>query len=156
MSISPTNETLKQLHWQLAVDCNNRAWELASKSSAAVDKLELLNLAHTSAYHWKQVGTQLNVLRSYELLAHAHALCGNGTTATMYSNLVLDYFAMHDSDQWEVAITQMIAAHAAHLCENMTEYQAHYRQALKVLEAMDDGEEKDVVMLVWQHVPIPE
>ncbi len=51
----------RELHRKVAASCFNRAWDLLdAKARTEEDDLEMLNLSHTSLYHWRLVGTPRN------------------------------------------------------------------------------------------------
>ena len=62
----------QEFHRRIAMRCNNRAWALAEQPqrSPAEDR-EMLDSAHTSAWHWSQIGTELHRMRSTMLLTAA-------------------------------------------------------------------------------------
>ena len=66
---TPTAEELHDRHRYFAVECNNRAWDLAAKPRTAAEDDEMLNAAHAAAYHWRAVGTDLHAMRARMLLA---------------------------------------------------------------------------------------
>ena len=88
--------------------CNNRAWALSVQSRTPMEDREMLDAAHTSAYHWAQAGTELNRMRATMLLAEVHALLGHGTTAMSLATEMRNYFlGRSDTPDWELAFTHI-------------------------------------------------
>jgi hypothetical protein len=62
---------------QLAVDLFNRAWTLMETDERTAEQDdELVNTAHASAYHWAQVGTPANRVRSEWQLSRVYTVLG--------------------------------------------------------------------------------
>jgi hypothetical protein len=119
------------------------------------DNKAMLNAAHASVYHWLHVGTELNKMRGYALLAHVHAFCGHGATALDYINEVNDYFTHHETDSWERAFTHMIRAQAAHAAGDHALHISAYATAKDIIDGMTEGEDKEIVMMTWVNIPKP-
>jgi hypothetical protein len=77
----------EKTHRYFAVECNNRAWDLIEKENRTADESqEMIHLAHASAWHWQQVGTPLNRLRSMCLLATAYLAAHQSSAAVRYAD----------------------------------------------------------------------
>lgn len=69
--------TLAEAHKHFAIKTNGEAWHLLEKPDRdSSDNELLLHLAHTSYYHWLQVGTGLHHQRAEWLLSHVYAEVG--------------------------------------------------------------------------------
>jgi hypothetical protein len=144
--------------WQkkTAMQCNNRAWTLCEQSRTADEDLEMLITAHTAAYHWAQVGTELNRMRALMLLAHVHAFLGHGATAFSMATQVQDYFlARKDTPDWEVAFTYAIYAHCAQVAAKTELRDQAYQQAVTALAAIADPEDREIFLKTFRQIPAP-
>jgi len=57
-------------HKELAIQANGKTWALLEKPARTeVEDLELIESAYTSLYHWRAVGTIVNIQRGHWLLA---------------------------------------------------------------------------------------
>lgn len=66
--------TLAEAHKHFAIKTNGEAWHLLEKPDRDSSENELLiHLAHTSYYHWLQVGNELHHQRAEWLLSHVYA-----------------------------------------------------------------------------------
>ena len=108
------DDEVRKWHRRFAVECNNRAWRLseAAARSPSADE-EMLNAAHAAAFHWRQVGNELNRARADMLLGHVHALRGHGDVAMRYADASFRYVTAHESPPWEMAFAHAVLAHAA-------------------------------------------
>jgi hypothetical protein len=142
-------------HKRFAARSNNRAWELASRDRTPAEDRELLDLAHASAWHWAQVGTELNRMRATLLLAAVHAELGMGASALALAREMHGYFAARATDDWELAMMHAIDAHAAHAAGLVAEHRQAYQRAAAALAAIADDEDRAVVALTFDRVPTP-
>jgi len=150
-----TPET-REWHKKLAMQCNNRAWALAERARSDAENREMLTAAHTSAFHWALIGTELHRMRATMLLAEVHALLGHGATALALATQMRDFFlARDDTPDWEVAFTHAIYAHSAHAAGDLAAHRAAYQDAVAAIAAIADQEDCDIVARTFGHVPVP-
>lgn len=155
MLTEPTPDELVHWHKFFAIECNNEAWQLAENIGAHERNRELLDLAHASVYHWGKVGTELNRIRGYELLAFVHAICGHPSTALEYISEVHQYFISNTTEEWEYALVHMIRSHAAFAAGDSELHRESYSTAESIVNSMPPGEDKDVIMKMWTAIPRP-
>jgi pyruvate/2-oxoglutarate/acetoin dehydrogenase E1 component len=152
----PENIKPESWHRFFGASANNIAWALAELPAGEVNDRELLNAAHASAWHWQQIGNELQRTRALMLLAQAHAQAGLGTTALAYADEMRAYFlGAASTPDWEVAFTHVVHAYAA-WAAHATEQHAHsYAQAVQAVAAIANEEDRNVVERVFRHVPAP-
>ncbi|HTN76505.1 MAG TPA: hypothetical protein VL096_14700 [Pirellulaceae bacterium] len=64
-------------HRWFAVELNNVAWELIELPSRTAEEVQrMITAAHTSLYHWQQVGNSVHQLRAETLVAAAYLAAG--------------------------------------------------------------------------------
>src|SRR5260370_16984351 len=55
------SQTEQEFHRKVAVECFNKTWDYFEKKERTLsDEQTMLNLAHSSRYHWSFVGTALH------------------------------------------------------------------------------------------------
>lgn len=142
---------------RIAMRCNNRAWSLAEQTGRTpAEDREMLDCAHTSAWHWAQIGTELHRMRSTMLLAQVHALLGHGSTALAMADAMRAYFlANQETPDWELAFTHAIHAQCAHAAGDAQAHRASYQQARAALDAIADKEDREIVERTFNNVPAP-
>lgn len=71
-----TPETTNLGDWQryMAIEANNLAWGLSTRTRSDAEDKEMLNAAHAAALNWGYIGNELNVARANMLLAEVHGL----------------------------------------------------------------------------------
>ena len=155
MTQPPEPADSQSWHKRFAVSCNNRAWALSTQLRTPQQDREMLDAAHASAWHWAQIGTELNRMRATMLLAEVHALLGNGPSSFSFAQEMRSYFLGRDSPDWEVAFVHAIYAHAAYATGRFEAHRAAYDQAAAALEAVVDEEDRKIVSKTFAQVPAP-
>jgi hypothetical protein len=152
----PTDEEIARWQRWFAIECNNRAWQIAeSEARTPAQTEEMLNAAHAAALYWNSVGTDLNAARAKMLLGHAHGLAGIAPLALRYAKESFDYFSSHESPDWEVAFAHAVMAGAAHAHGDRALHERHYREAARLGEEIADAEDREVFMRCFRQVPRP-
>lgn len=144
--------------WQryLAMESNNRAWQLAVTERSTDQDREMLNAAHAAAWHWQQVGTELHHKRAVLLLAEVHALLGLGTTALAYAQEAHQYLLRVESPDWEVAYAHTVLAHAAAVIGAAALHECAYTEARAALDRVADAEDRRIVEQTFTLIPLPD
>ncbi len=147
---------LPQAHRWFAVECNNRAWDLAAKvGRTPAEDHEMLLAAYAAAYHWSKVGTPLNHMRAEMTLAHAHAQLGQGGESFRYAQNVLDFCAENTCEDWDKAFAHAeMALAAAHMNDHVLHRQ-QYALAEKLGHAIKDKDDHDVFLAEFARIPAP-
>lgn len=149
-------EQILEAHRHFAIDANNRAWQLAENPDASTVRDELLNLAHASAFHWQAIGTQVETMRATMLLANVHALLGLGASAQHYAQQMQTFFlAQATVPDWELAFVYTIHAHACACVGDVAGHADSYARAVSAIAAIADPEDKAIVQITFDQVPIP-
>jgi DNA-binding transcriptional MerR regulator len=83
-----------ETHRALAAGLFNRSWDLLEiEDRTARQDAELIDTAHASAWHWRQVGNAANEARGHWMLARVYSVLGHGAEAVYHArraNEVLD------------------------------------------------------------------
>jgi hypothetical protein len=143
-------------HKQLAMLCNNRAWALSGQDRTAAEDREMLTTAHTSAYHWALVGTELNRMRATALLAQVHAFLGHGETSFALATDMRNYFlGRAETPDWELAFTHVIYAHSACVAGRPELHAVAYQAAVAAMALIVDEEDRRIVNEAFKRIPVP-
>jgi hypothetical protein len=154
--VTEVAEAAKPWHLRFAKECNNRAWELSVRARTPEEDREMLDAAHTSAWHWAKVGTGQQRMRAAMLLAEVHALLGHGQAALALAKPMHDHFTRRDdTPDWELAFAHTVLAHAAHAAGDAGLHRAVYRDATAAIARIAGEEDRRIVMETFQHVPRP-
>ena len=87
MPTPPTPPTLDPAtHRQLGAGLYNRTWDLMEVEDRTADQDdELVDTAHASAWHWRQVGNAANASRAHWILSRVYAVLGRGQEALYHA-----------------------------------------------------------------------
>ena len=88
-------ETVSINHRSITMQFFNETWDLIEKKDRTGDEdSQMLEKAYASLYHWRQVGTRLNLARGYWQVSRVHAILGQGDAAYFYG--ALNYVKLKD------------------------------------------------------------
>ena len=152
-----SNFTIDQ-DWQthFAKVTNNRAWDLAEDPNEVSSINELLNLAHASAWHWSQVGSKREIMRSNLLIAFAHARSNFGQTAYHFSQSMIDFFIRDpDTQDWEKAIAFAVHALACLKCRKLDEFEKFVTLSLDSSSKVKNPQDLNVIQKILHFIPQP-
>jgi hypothetical protein len=154
--VKSANESDAEIwHKRFAMGCNNRAWELSTETRTPAEDREMLDAAHSSAWHWGRIGTELNRMRATLLLAEVHALLGMGPSALAFAEEMRAYFLGRETPDWELAFVHAVYAHAAHAAGRSKEHREAYARAAAALAAIANDQERLAVAKTFSLVPRP-
>lgn len=155
MTESTEDAQTQRWHRKFAVTCNNRAWKLSVQARTALQDRELLDAAHTAAWHWERIGTELHRMRATTLLAEVHALLGMGPSALQFAETVSVFFLGRATEDWELALVHAVHAHAAHAAGRGAERREFYARAAAALAVIAHEEDRKIVSDTFHLVPPP-
>lgn len=139
----PDPEQVKKMHHYFAVECNNRAWELAEKESRTGDENEELEqAANASAYHWAKIGNAINDARADLLLAEVAAHQGNGLRSLSLAKKCSEVFAGEGSD-WDKAFVHLELALAHTVAGNHEQVGDELEEASRRGELLAEQSDRD-------------
>ena len=152
----PQTSDISAWHKWFGIECNNKAWPLSEKPTrTAEEDVELIALAHTSAFHWSKVGTDLNIARGQMLLGQAYAVVRVGFLAMYYAQLAYDYVLSHESPDWEIAFAHAVLAYAAYADGQTELHKEQYSLAKSLGESLHDEEDRSIFSSTFDNVPKP-
>ncbi len=132
----------------LAAGLFNRTWDILEREDrTARDDAEMIDTAHASAWHWRQVGNAANEARGHWMLARVYSVLGHGPEAVYHArraNEVLDEGGegIEDWDRPAAAEAMARALVATGDLEGAATWKA---RAQALLEGVADPNERGVV-----------
>lgn len=141
---------------KLGSAANNRCWTLTEQLTRTPEEdQEMLHAAHAAMHLWSTIGTDKNRTLGHLLLGQVHALLGHATSAMNYAKLAYDDITQTQSDAWEVAMAHAVLANAAHCSGGLALHESHYNTADKLIAALSDPQDKEIVLATLSVVPKP-
>ena len=80
----------REFHRKTAVACFNRTWDFLEKKRNAANDMEMLQLVHTSRYHWRLLGTPSNHAISDWQVSRVYVSLGQPSLALLFAESSLD------------------------------------------------------------------
>ena len=137
-----------ETHRALAAGLFNRTWDLLEREDrTARDDAELIDTAHASSWHWRQVGNTANEARGHWILARVYSVLGHAPEAVYHArraNDVLDAGGegIEDWDRPAAAEAMARALVASGDLAGAAEWKA---KAQDLLAAVADADDRGVV-----------
>ena len=135
----------RELHRRIGASSFNEAWELLDRNDrSSQEDLEMLHLAHTSAYHWAQVGTAEHWAVADWQLSRVYAELGQGDLALRFARACLSKCRKNGLEKFVPTAYEALARAYAALKDqkNATKW---LMQARRSLEKVDlDKEDREV------------
>ena len=139
--------TETEAHLYFAKACNRRVWALVRQASRTPDEdADMLDAAHASLYHWRHVGTGINLQRGEWLIGHVHALLGNGEAALRHATRCLELTNTYrnEMEDFDIAFADLGMARAHALLGNRADAQAYFTRAEQAGNAIADDEDRSI------------
>jgi hypothetical protein len=141
---------------RLASQANNRGWALSEKLSRTQEEDEdMLHAAHAAMHLWKQAGQPGQIAHAALLLAHTYALQRLGQPAAHHLAQATPWLFAEGRDAWEVALAHAVAANVAAANQDAVQHQAHHGQAVGLIDALPDPEDRNILRATLAVVPKP-
>ena len=137
-----------ETHRALAAGLFNRSWDLLEiEDRTARQDAELIDTAHASAWHWRQVGTAANEARGHWMLARVYSVLGHGAEAVYHArraNEVLD-LGGEGIEDWDRPAAAEAMARALVASGDLAAAAEWKARAAELLEAVPDADDRSVV-----------
>jgi hypothetical protein len=143
---------LAKAHRWFAVELNNLAWELYELPARTAEETErMLDAAHASVHHWRQVGTVLNALRGQVLLASCYAAASNSETAVRHAYRALDLLSIAEGTTPFDRVSVLGSVAAAMSLGGKTAEAARLRaEAREALAQLTGDDDRRVAAQLWK------
>jgi hypothetical protein len=132
----------------------NEAWDFIDKQDRSEeDEARMLMAAFASRYHWEMVGTDENRVVGDWQIAHVASLLGLESLSLRFARSALDRAVEQGFEGWRLASCHEGMARA-HACSgNDAERDRHIKTARRLLDRVDDLEERRLVESQLETVP---
>jgi hypothetical protein len=141
-------------HKMFAASAFNEAWDLIDKETRTdADNAAMLLATFASRYHWEEVGTDENRVVGDWQIARVASMLGLAPLAMRFARAALDRATEQGFEGWRLASCHegMARAHAAF--GNDSERDRHIKTARRLLDRVDDLEERRLVESQLESVP---
>lgn len=134
-----------ETHRALGAGLYNRAWDLMmieARTPAQDD--ELVDTAHSSAWHWHHVGNAANEARGHWLCSRVYAVLGRGEPAVHHARRALEVVegGGEGFEDWDAAAAAEAMARALAVSGELADAAAWKARASAALAAVSDPEDR--------------
>jgi hypothetical protein len=152
-SIPGTDESTTW-HKIFAASAFNQAWDLIDKPERSTEEDAAMLLASfASRHHWEAVGTDENRVVGDWQISHVASVLGYSELALRFARTALDRAVEQGFEGWRLASCHEGMARA-HACSgDEPERDRHIRAARRLLDAVEDPEERGLVESQLESVP---
>jgi len=124
-------------HKALGINLFNSTWDLIEKPDRTPDDdAYMINMAHASAYHWKQLGTPLNFARSEWQISHVYGILHRGEPAIYHAKRSLQYCVDNGFGDFDLAYAYEAMARAHNVLGSAEEAQRYLKLAEEAGQAI--------------------
>jgi hypothetical protein len=143
--------TINEFHEKIGKQTNGGIWAVLDNEKPSTDELEdALELAYTSRYHWKQVGTLTNDVRAVYMISRVFAHMKKGEPAVHHANKMLELAKKaekEDSENWgdfdmPFVFEATAKAHAA--AGNKAECKEFKKKSQDLIDKLADEQDRQI------------
>ena len=135
-------------HRAMAVGLFNRTWDLLEiEDRTARQVAELIDTAHASAWHWRQVGNAANEARGHWMMARVYAVLGHGAESVYHAHSANEVLALGGEgiEDWDAAAAAEAMARALVATGDTAGAAVWKAKAETLLKGVADAEDRAVV-----------
>lgn len=148
-SATPSPQVDADLHRAMALETNHHVWTLLGQATRSDgENGELVDAAHASLYHWRQVGTNVELQRGEWLISHVYAVLGRVEPALFHAQHC--YAITQNEPQgladFDHAYAYEAMARALALAGDLAAALPYYQQASAAGSAIADDEDRSIFL----------
>jgi hypothetical protein len=136
--------TLNEFHKKLAIKTNGGTWSVLDKESPTKEELgQALELAHTSLYHWRQIGKPINIARGEYMISRVLSDMGKGDGALYHAERTLKLTEESDEKaDFDMGFAYEVLAKAYAAKGDKDNCKKYKEMAQKVIDTLGDEDKK--------------
>jgi hypothetical protein len=151
---SSSGDDASTWHRIFAASAFNHAWDLIDKAQRSPDDdVSMLMATFASRFHWEAVGTDENRVVGDWQIAHVASLIGMAPLAMRFARSALDRAVEQGFEGWRLASCHEGMARAHACVGNDAERDRHIKTARRLLDKVEDAEERRLVEAQLMTVP---
>ena len=128
----------------IAIETFNATWDLLDKDMRSAEENDLMvHAAHTSRYHWGQVGGPTEAERGDWQLSRVYASLGKGAEALHYAKHTLNTCLEYEIGDFDLAFAYEAMARAHSVNGNWTEADRYVQMAKTAADGIEKKDDRD-------------
>jgi hypothetical protein len=133
-------------HREEAVKCFNATWDLIDKKERThEDDVNMIHMAHTSRYHWGQIGTPLEFSRREWQISRVYSLLHMGESALFHAQDALRLCLDNGIGDFDLAFGYEAVARAYSILKNHKDTATYMAKAIEAARAVSKEDDRKYV-----------
>ncbi|WP_253702051.1 hypothetical protein [Bacillus sp. FJAT-27445] len=139
--------TLAEFHRKQAIHLFNKVWDYMEKSNRTPNEEDLMiHMAHSSRYHWGQVGTPVNHSRGEWQISRVYCVLGRSEPALFHAKRNLEIVLENGIRDFDLAYAYEALARAYKVEGNVPELEKYTHLALHSANQIIKEEDKNLLL----------
>ncbi len=140
-------EEMEQIHKYFAINLFNGTWDLLDKSDRTPEHdLEMIHSAHTSLYHWMQVGGAKQIYTGEWQISRVYATLKMGESALKHGQRALQICENNDLSGFDKAFAFEAIARAYSVIKNNSKAEEFINKAKAEAELITEPSDKEYLL----------
>ena len=134
----------KEEHRKFAINLFNLTWSLLDKKDRTIEENDkMVHAAHSSRYHWGEIGTPLEFERGEWQISRVYSTLGRSEPALFHAKRCLDICKENNIKDFDIAFAYEAVARAHSTARDKAECEKYLQLATGASENIKKKEDKD-------------
>lgn len=139
--------TVEEFHRKQAISLFNKVWDYMEKQDRTLSDNDLMiHMAHSSRYHWNNIGTAVNFSRGEWQISRVYCVVGRGEPALYHAKRNLDICLENDIKDFDLAFAYEALARAYKVNGNNAEVEKYKQLALEASNQIEKEADKKLLL----------
>jgi len=132
-----------EFHEKMAKDLFNKTWNLIEKKDRTPEEdMEMIHSAHTSSYHWYQIGKPINFQRGEWQISRVYAILKQSEACMYHAKRCMELTEEHKIQGFDLAFAYEAMARGNSISGVAQEKEKYLKLAKEAVEKIEDKEDK--------------
>lgn len=147
----------KEFHKKLAVNLFNHVWDLLDKGSSRTenDNYDMVHSAHTSLYHWSQIGNAINLNVGEWQISRVYSTLNNYQSALFHAQKSLKIATNSELPTFYQAYAYEALSRAYSLAGDKESCEKYLNMAKEKLTEIEKKDEREIIENDLETIAIP-
>jgi tetratricopeptide (TPR) repeat protein len=139
--------SLQEGHEKFAKSIFNGIWQLLEKTNRSTEEdEEMLMRAFASAYHWKQIGTEIHFQRAYWMISKVYQALGEANNALEWAQKCAEITQNYSGamEDFDLAYSEEALARSYALLGDLDLAKKHHQRAAELGGKIQDPENRKI------------
>ena len=137
--------SVEECHKRFAIELNNLVWDLLAKKDRTKDEDEkMIHAAHSSCYHWGEIGEPINLQRGEWMISHVYAILNRPEPALYHAKECVELTEEHKFVDFDLAYAYEAMARAFAAAGEKSECEKYIALTKEAGEKIKGEEDKKI------------